>query len=53
MVVNNGLGDTESLVEELEPSVVSGFGFALGGILLSVVLLSFGGSEVVKKKLKG
>jgi hypothetical protein len=49
-----GLGDitTDSIISELEPSIVEGFGIALGGVILSLLLLGLGGSEM-RKKLKG
>lgn len=36
---------------DLEEEIVSGFGFALGGVLLSVLVLWLGG-EGLKKKIK-
>lgn len=43
-VPKKGLGD-------LEEEIVSGFGFALGGVLLSVLVIWLGG-EGLKKKIK-
>lgn len=36
----------------LEQDIISGFGFALGGVLASVILIWFGGKQI-KKVLSG
>jgi hypothetical protein len=45
---NSNVSNTE---QQIEQDIIGGFGFALGGVLASVILLWFGGKQI-KKALK-
>lgn len=45
---NSSSSSTDQVEQAVEQDIISGFGFAIGGVVASVILIWIGGSKVSK-----